>query len=174
MEETKQILEINHDYILNRIKSRFPDQVLDFYIPYDLLTITVTKDILVDLFTFLRDDDVLRFDFLTDLCGIHYPNNTDNEIGVVYHLHSFLHNIRLRVKSYADKLNPVFPTMTGLYSSANWMERETYDFYGVKFSGHPDLRRILNMDEMNYFPLRKEYPLQDATRTDKEDKYFGR
>ena len=64
--------------------------------------------------------------------------------------------------------------MTSLYASANWMERETYDFYGIIFDGHPDLRRILNMDEMEYFPLRKEYPLQDATRTDKEDKYFGR
>jgi NADH-quinone oxidoreductase subunit C len=66
------------------------------------------------------------------------------------------------------------PTCTPLFATANWMEREAFDFYGFKFTGHPDLRRILNMDEMNYHPLRKEYALEDAGRDDKEDKYFGR
>jgi NADH-quinone oxidoreductase subunit C len=64
--------------------------------------------------------------------------------------------------------------VTSLYAAANWMERETFDFYGIIFTGHPNLRRILNADEMDYFPLRKEFPLEDATRSDKEDKYFGR
>lgn len=64
--------------------------------------------------------------------------------------------------------------MTHLWPAANWMERETYDFFGVEFVGHPDLRRILNVDDMDYFPLRKQYPLEDGTRTDKEDEFFGR
>ncbi len=174
MQDITQTLEINYDYILNRIKERFSDAVLDHYEPFGMLTITVKKEAIYELIQFLKEDDILKFDFLTDICGIHMPDNKGNELGVVYHLHSFIHNIRLRLKSFADINAPEFPTMTTLYLSSNWMERETYDFYGIIFKGHPDLRRILNMDEMEYFPMRKEYPLQDATRTDKEDKYFGR
>jgi NADH:ubiquinone oxidoreductase subunit C len=65
-------------------------------------------------------------------------------------------------------------TITDLFAGANWMERETYDFYGIEFTGHPDLRRILNMDDMDYFPMRKEYVLEDGTREDKDDRFFGR
>jgi NADH-quinone oxidoreductase subunit C len=80
----------------------------------------------------------------------------------------------MRVKCFLPSEKPEIPTMTGLYSGANWMERETFDFYGVQFSGHPDLRRILNMDEMDYHPLLKQYALEDETRDDKEDSFFGR
>ena len=71
-------------------------------------------------------------------------------------------------------VNPSIATVTDLFAAANWQERETFDFYGIIFEGHPNLTRIMNVDEMDYFPLRKEYPLEDGTRTDKEDKYFGR
>jgi NADH-quinone oxidoreductase subunit C len=83
-------------------------------------------------------------------------------------------NMRLRLKCFVPINKPEISSVTSLYSSANWMERETYDYYGFIFTGHPNLKRILNVDEMDYFPLRKEYPLEDATRTDKDDKYFGR
>jgi NADH-quinone oxidoreductase subunit C len=83
-------------------------------------------------------------------------------------------NVRLRIKAFLPIANPEIPSATSLYSSANWMERETYDFYGIIFQGHPNLTRILNADEMDYFPLRKEYPLEDGTRTDKVDSFFGR
>lgn len=174
MQDFAQTLEINHDYILNRIKENFPDQVLDSHEPFGLLTISVKKEVIFELIKFLKEDEILKFDFLTDICGIHFPDNTNNELGVIYHLHSLLHNIRLRIKIYTSKLDTAVQSMTSLFATANWMERETYDFYGIVFKGHPDLRRILNMDEMNYFPMRKEYPLQDGTRTDKDDKYFGR
>lgn len=174
MQNITNTLEINHSYILERIRERIGINLLEFDHPYDLLTITINKECIIDLLLFLRDDEILKFDFLTDICGIHYPNNKHREIGVIYHLHSLINNIRLRIKTFASSKDPTFLTASLIYASANWMERETYDFYGAIFQGHKDLRRILNMDEMNYFPMRKEYPLQDGTRTDKEDKYFGR
>ena len=78
------------------------------------------------------------------------------------------------MKVFTPIATPDVYTATNIYASANWMERETYDFYGVNFVGHPDLRRILNVDEMDYFPLRKEYPLEDQSRVDKDDEMFGR
>jgi NADH-quinone oxidoreductase subunit C len=110
---------------------------------------------------------------LTDLCGIHYPDR-GLPLGVVYHLHNLQENKRIRVKTYVTAGNPNVQTMTDLFETANWMERETYDFYGIIFDGHPNLKRILNVDYMDYFPLRKEYPLEDQTREDKNDKFFGR
>jgi NADH-quinone oxidoreductase subunit C len=80
----------------------------------------------------------------------------------------------VRIKTFFDINKPDVPTVTDLWPSSNWMERETFDFFGVKFKGHPNLKRILNVDEMDIFPLRKEYPLEDQTREDKSDKMFGR
>ncbi|HEY0174984.1 MAG TPA: NADH-quinone oxidoreductase subunit C, partial [Pedobacter sp.] len=82
--------------------------------------------------------------------------------------------IRIRVKVFIHEHTPAIPTATVLWNGANWMERETYDFFGVKFEGHPDLRRILNMDELNVHPMLKQYPLEDPNRVDKKDEYFGR
>jgi NADH-quinone oxidoreductase subunit C len=108
------------------------------------------------------------------MCGIHFPDNTGGEFAMMYQLHSLERNERIRVKCFMSEKDLDMPTATDLWASANWMEREAFDFYGFKFKGHPNLKRILNMDEMNYHPLRKEYPLEDASRHDKEDKYFGR
>jgi NADH-quinone oxidoreductase subunit C len=83
-------------------------------------------------------------------------------------------NVRIRLTVYTDILTPDVFTASKLFSSANWMERETYDFFGINFVGHENLKRILNVDEMDYFPLRKEYPLEDQTRIDKDDQMFGR
>ena len=83
-------------------------------------------------------------------------------------------NVRVRFKIFTDINQPDVYTVTGLFSAANWLERETYDFFGVNFIGHPNLKRILNVEEMDYFPLRKEYPLEDQTRIDKDDQMFGR
>ena len=141
---------------------------------FGVLNTEVSVNQIYKLMHNLFHDETWGFNFLTDLCGVHYPENKDKELGVVYHLHSLKNNIRWRIKTYVSVEKPEVPTMTGLYGSANWMERETYDFYGIRFLGHPDLRRILNMDEMESFPMRKEFPLEDPTREDKADLQFGR
>jgi NADH-quinone oxidoreductase subunit C len=121
---------------------------------------------------FLRDDNELQFSFLTTLCGMHYPGS--QQLGVVYHLHNLAENHRIRIKTTVPESDPVLPTITSVWPSANWQERETYDFYGIQFEGHPNLVRILNMDDMVGFPLRKDFPLEDQTREDKDDSMFGR
>jgi NADH-quinone oxidoreductase subunit C len=105
---------------------------------------------------------------------VHFPDRKGEELAIVYHLHNLIDNIRIRFKVYTDITKPDVFSATALYQSANWMERETYDFYGVNFVGHPNLVRILNVDEMEYFPMRKEFPLEDQSRLDKDDEMFGR
>ena len=89
-------------------------------------------------------------------------------------MHNLVDNVRIRYKVFTDILSPDVYSASALYSAANWMEREAYDFYGINFIGHPQLKRILNMDEMTSFPMRKEFPLEDQGRTDKDDRFFGR
>ena len=130
---------------------------------------------IVEILQFMKEDKTLNFHFLTDLCGVHYPENENSEqFCVVYHLHNWFTNTRIRVKTFISGTQPELPSITSLFESANWMERETYDFYGIIFTGHPNLVRILNMDEMVSFPLRKEFPMEDSGRTDKDDRFFGR
>jgi NADH-quinone oxidoreductase subunit C len=167
MEET-----LNHK-LLQTISSRFGAQISDVQEPYGLLTFETTKDAIIDVLTFLKEDPGTNFNFLTDITAVHYPEKKHG-IAVVYHLHSMVKRVRVRVKVYIDQHNPTIPTATVLWNSANWMERETYDLFGVKFEGHPDLRRILNMDELGVHPMLKQYPLEDPNRVDKKDEYFGR
>ena len=82
--------------------------------------------------------------------------------------------MRIRIKTFVSKDNPKVPTITWIYAAANWMERETYDFYGIEFEGHPKLKRILNVEYLDYFPMRNEYAMEDPTREDKDNRYFGR
>jgi NADH-quinone oxidoreductase subunit C len=138
----------------------------------DMLCISVGKEIIADLLVFLRDEEALAYNFLTTLCGMHYPET--GKLGVVYHLHSFKYNHRIRIKTETDINHPVINSVNGIWPAANWMERETFDFFGIQFEGHPNLKRILNMDDMTGFPMRKEFPLEDQTREDKDDSMFGR
>ncbi len=165
---------ITNEFVLERLQNQFGDAIRSADIPYGMLTLVIDPDRLLDIMKFLFDDPLMKFRFLTDICGSHYPDLKGEELCAVYHVHSLENNVRIRLKAFLPITNPDVPSLTPLYSSANWMERETYDFYGIIFTGHPNLTRILNVDEMDYFPLRKEYPLEDATRRDKEDEYFGR
>jgi NADH-quinone oxidoreductase subunit C len=158
--------------IISTVRGTHEDQVLLIEKLYDFLTITLRPDKIIEVITMLRDHPDTQFKFLTTLCGIHFP--AQGQIAVMYQLHNMQAGMRVRLKIYLPQENPVAPTLTTVFPGANWMERETYDFYGVKFEGHPDLRRILNVDEMIIFPMRKEYPLEDQTREDKADEMFGR
>ena len=163
-----------NEYIKQRLTEKFPEQITSFGETYGMLTFEAPKEMNLKVLNFLYDDEELKFRFMTDLCGVHYPDNKGKELAVVYHLHNLEDNVRIRFKVFTDINQPDVYTATGLFSAANWMERETFDFYGVNFVGHPKMKRILNVDEMDYFPMRKEFPLEDQTRIDKDDEMFGR
>ena len=167
-------MSLNNDIVKERLTEKFGDQLTGWEEPYGLLSFVAPKQMNLKIMQFLFEDPELRFQFLTDICAVHYPERTGEELAVVYHLHNLVDNIRLRFKVYTDINQPDIYTATRLYQCANWLERETYDYYGVNFIGHPNLKRILNVDEMDYFPMRKEFPLEDQTRIDKDDEMFGR
>ena len=167
-------MSLTNEIIQKRLVEKFGDQVSGFSESYGMLQFEAPKEMNLKVLNFLNDDPQLGFIFLTDLTGVHYPDQKDRELAVVYHLHNLKENIRLRFKVFTGIAQPDVYTATGLFSSANWMERETYDFFGINFVGHPNLKRILNVDEMDYFPMRKEFPLEDQTRIDKDDEMFGR
>ena len=167
-------MALSNETIQNKLIEKFGDQVLNFSTASGILSFESSKEINLKVLQYLYEEPSLAFTFLTDLCGVNYPDNIGAELVVVYHLHNFSENIRLRYSvSTAVNDTAVF-TASKLFESANWMERETYDFFGINFIGHPNLKRILNVDEMDYFPLRKQYPLEDQTRIDKDDEMFGR
>jgi NADH-quinone oxidoreductase subunit C len=167
-------MALTNDLIKQRLTEQFGEQVSGFEEPYGMLTFEAPKEWNLKVLNFLYDDQELQFRFLTDLTAVHYPAYQGRELAVVYHLHNLVDNVRIRFKVFTDIDQPDIYTATGLFSSANWQEREAYDFFGVNFVGHPNLKRIMNVDEMDYFPLRKEYPLEDQTRIDKDDEMFGR
>ena len=167
-------MALTNDLIIQRLKDKFGEQVTNVEEPYGMLSFEVPKDINLQVLQFLYDDQELSFQFLTDLTAVHYPAFKGREIAVVYHLHNLVANHRIRFKVFAPIEKPDVYSATKVFSAANWLEREAYDFYGVNFVGHPNLKRIQNVDEMDYFPLRKEYPLEDQTRIDKDDEMFGR
>lgn len=154
------------------VREKFESEILSVENPYNFLTLNLKGEKIIEIIRYLYNHPELRFQYLTTLCGIHYPDQ--KQIAVMYQLHSLTTNWRVRLKIFLPEENPVTPTLTTLFSAANWLERETYDFFGVNFTGHPDLRRILNVEDMIIFPMRKEYPLEDQTREDKKDFMFGR
>ena len=163
--------KISNQELIQKITSKFADGVSAFSEPHGLLTFETSKEAIIDVLTFLKNQ--LDFNFLTDITGIHYPEQ-ELPIGVIYHLHSMRQGVRVRIKVFLEEQNPTIPTAFNLWKGADWMERETYDYFGIHFEDHPDLRRILNMDDMVAFPMRKEFPLEDPNRVDKKDFFFGR
>jgi NADH-quinone oxidoreductase subunit C len=157
---------------VRRLKQRFGKAILSDEIMKDMLCVSIEKSYNYEVLLFLRDDSEMQFNFLTTLCGMHYPEK--DELGVVYHLHNFIDNHRIRIKITTAVSDAVLHSVTAIWPTANWMERETYDFYGIVFQGHPNLKRILNVDEMTDFPMRKDFPLEDQTREDKDNTMFGR
>ncbi len=167
-------MALNNETIQQRLIEKFGEQVTAFEEPYGMLTFEAPKELNLEVLRFLYDDEELKFRFLTDLTVVHYPAYQGRELAVVYHLHNLVDNCRIRFKVFTDIQQPDVASATALFESANWQEREAYDFFGVNFVGHPNLRRIMNVEEMDYFPMRKEFPLEDQTRIDKDDEMFGR
>lgn len=165
---------LNNEVIKQRLQEKFSEILNGFEEPYGMLTFIGPRELNLKILQFLFDDTELRFQFLTDLCAVHYPERIGEELAIIYHLHNLIDNIRIRFKVFLPIEHPDVFSATALYESANWMERETYDFYGVNFVGHPNLIRIQNVEEMDYFPMRKEFPLEDQSRIDKDDEMFGR
>jgi NADH-quinone oxidoreductase subunit C len=165
--------KITNEELLKKISDKFDQQFTVVGEPYGLLTIETSRDNVISILEFLKNDSVLQFIYLTDITAVHYPELAI-PIGVIYHIHSLVNNVRIRVKVFLPAEDYHIPTATTVWHGANWMERETYDFFGVIFDGHPDLRRILNVDDMTVFPMRREFPLEDPNRVDKKDYFFGR
>jgi NADH-quinone oxidoreductase subunit C len=167
-------MALTNEIIQQKLIEKFGESVSNFEEQFGLLSFETPKEMNLKVLQFLYDDEELKFRFMTDLTAVHYPKELGRELAVVYHLHNLTDNIRLRYKVFTSIENTDVFTASKLFSAANWMERETYDFFGINFVGHPNLIRILNVDEMDYFPMRKEFPLEDQTRTDKDDEMFGR
>ncbi|MGF9758100.1 NADH-quinone oxidoreductase subunit C [Microvirga sp. 0TCS3.31] len=141
----------------DHIASSLGEAVVDRAIAFDELTIVARREEIVPVVTFLRDDPQCRFVCFIDICGADYPAR-EERFDVVYHFLAPHHNRRIRVKVMTDEATPV-PSLVGLFPAANWYEREAYDLYGILFSGHPDLRRILTDYGFEGHPLRKDFPM---------------
>ncbi len=167
-------MALNNEIIKQKLTEKFGESVSNFKEQFGMLSFETPKEMNLKVLQLLYDDEELKFRFMTDLTAVHYPKELGRELAVVYHLHNLTDNVRLRYKVFTSIENTDVYTTSKLFSAANWMERETFDFYGINFVGHPNLIRILNVDEMDYFPMRKEFPLEDQTRIDKDDEMFGR
>lgn len=163
-----------HDEVLAALKGKFTEGIVSSSCEYDFPVFIVEKEILHDVLRFVKETESLNYHFLTTMCCLHYPENSGNEFAMMYQLHNMPENKRIRFKTFIPDQKLEIPTITDLWPAANWMERQEYDFYGVNFLGHPNLIRILNMEDITFFPMRKEFPMEDQTRDDKNDSMFGR
>ncbi len=145
-----------NEKVTARLKERFPELTTSEY--RGELTVIVPKRDIVEVCRFLHDDEALRFDSIRDICGADYAR-AEERFEVVYNLYSVAHRTRVRLKVRLEESEMRLATVTGIWAGASWMERETYDMYGIVFEGHPDLRRIYLPEEFEYHPLRKDFPL---------------
>jgi NADH-quinone oxidoreductase subunit C len=169
-EKTKAL----HDEVLAALNGKFVNGVVSSSCEYDFPVFIVDKEIIHDVLQFLKETPSQNYHFLTTMCALHYPENAGNEYAMMYQLHNMPENKRIRLKTFIPENKLEIPTITDLWAAADWMERQEYDFFGVNFIGHPNLIRILNMEDITFFPMRKDFPLEDQTRDDKNDTMFGR
>lgn len=145
--------------IVEKIKSRFPKEVLWFRCFRDECDVTVKKEKIKEILRFLKETPTLEFDFLVDLTAVDYLGYREPRFDVVYNLMSLKHRHRIRIKAQVSEQECFISTVSDLWKTANWFERECFDMFGIEFRGHPDLRRILMPEDWNGFPLRKDYPV---------------
>jgi len=168
-------MSLTNETVGQKLIDRFGEAILGDEQQYDFRIWTVKREKIYEIIQYLYHEPGLEYQFLTTLCGIHYPDNApDKTMCIMYQLHNLPENHRIRLKVFFSENDKVMPSITPLFRTSNWMEREAYDFYGVVFKGHPNLKKILNMEEQTDFPLLKYFPLEDPTRDDKDDTMFGR
>jgi len=148
--------EIN--FTVKKLKEKFADSHLEVAIFRGEVTVTVSKEEILEICKFLHSDSDLQYHLLTDLCGLDFFPETPR-FGVVYHLCSLKGNQRLRVKARVGETESI-PSVESIWKVANWYEREAYDLFGIRFENHPDLRRILLWEGYEGHPLRKDYPAE--------------
>ena len=141
--------------ILSTIKENC--EINDSFIKFEQIQITINPEALISTLEFLKDNDICQFRQLTDIAGVDFPERL-NRFDIVYHFLSFKHNVRIRVKTEISE-NSAIQSITQLFPAANWFEREAFDMYGIQFTDHPDLRRILTDYGFEGYPLIKDFPL---------------
>jgi NADH-quinone oxidoreductase subunit C len=151
----------------DHIASQMPDAVRKFEIAYGELTLFAERDQIIALVEFLKRDALCMFEMMIDVCGVDYPERSQR-FEVVYHFLSMRMNQRIRVKVSTDE-ETAGPSIVELHPSANWFEREAFDMYGIRFAGHPDMRRILTDYGFEGYPLRKDFPLTGYTEVRYDD-----
>ena len=143
---------------VEKLTAQFPDTFFEVRRFRDELTVYVSRAQIVEVATFLKEDEELRYNYLSDLTGNDWPDR-EPRFEVIYHLYSLHHFTRLRLKVRVPEDDCTCPTITGVWGTANWHERETFDLFGIEFIGHPSLRRILLPEEWEGFPLRQDYEI---------------
>ena len=165
---------MDNSFIKDRLVQKFQENIYGYEEHFGVLSIFANKDFNLKILQYLVDDEQLSFKFMKDLTAVHYPNRVGEELVVTYLVYNLYEKVELRLNFSLPIEKPSIFTATKIFETANWLEREAYDFFGVDFIGHPNLIRVMNVDEMDYHPLRKEFPLEDQTRKDKDDDMFGR
>ncbi|MGE5849656.1 MAG: NADH-quinone oxidoreductase subunit C [Candidatus Methylomirabilota bacterium] len=163
--EGREEAQAAESLVLQRLREQFGEALLDVKVWRNEITVILRPADLVRVCRFLRDDPDLAFDFLSDVTGVdrlHLPENSPR-FEVVYHVYSLQYRRRLRLKVRVDEDEAV-STVTDVWPTANWHEREVYDMFGVPFAAHPDLRRILMPDDWEGHPLRKDYPVEASPK----------
>ena len=151
----------NSELSLQLLREKYPDAVLETMLPQGDATAVIRPGFLTKVIDFLKNDSRLNFDFLVDITAIDYAGTEKTpRFRVVYHLLSLSSNTRLRLKVPVEEQDPVVDSITPFWGSANWLEREVWDMFGIRFTGHPDLKRLLMYEEFEGHPLRKDYPVQ--------------
>ncbi|HEV2706750.1 MAG TPA: NADH-quinone oxidoreductase subunit C [Pyrinomonadaceae bacterium] len=157
-EEGPQPTDASDHALVRRLRERFTDALGEATLFLGQLSIRVRRESIADVCRALRDDRETPFNYLSDVTCVHFPDRQDAPFEVVYNLYSIQGNVRVRLKVATDEATPV-ESVTGVWPAANWMEREVYDLFGVRFRNHPDLRRLLLPPDWEGHPFRKEYPL---------------
>ncbi|MEJ2195036.1 MAG: NADH-quinone oxidoreductase subunit C [Ignavibacteriaceae bacterium] len=148
----------SEELLNNKLKEQFPELIFEITKFRDELTILLPQKNIVEVCKYLKTESELEYLLCEDITAIDWSRRKDR-FTVVYHIYSFKNNLRLRLKTNVDGSDYAIDSVTSVWEAANWHERETFDMYGIKFNGHPDLRRMYMPEDFEYFPLRKDFPI---------------